>query len=128
LFHKQEIGGDYSMRISEEKDKYLKYYLDTIIFQDKLIISAIKRLAEKKVQGDEYVSCSYDSLDEDYKDSCVLLSFWKPAADEDTIVYVENSMFYRYLLKVCEAHMAKYPEDREYLLKYLPQIKVQLNI
>ncbi|NFG61465.1 MULTISPECIES: ribonuclease toxin immunity protein CdiI [unclassified Clostridium] len=116
------------MRVSGEKEKYLNYYFDNICFLGKLQISALKTMAEMKGQGAEYISCSFDPDDEDYVEGCVTLFFWKPADDEDTMVVVENSMFYRYLLQTCENHITKYSEDNEKIQEYLAQIKMHLNI
>lgn len=115
------------MRISEEKEKYLKYYFDNI-FLGKLQLSALKAMADMKGEGAEYISCSFDPDDEDYTEGCVTLLFWKPADDEDTMVFVENSMFFKYLVQVCEKHIAKYPEDNEKIQEYINQIKIHLNI
>lgn len=116
------------MRSSEEKEKYLNYYFDNICFLGKLQISDLKLMAEMKGQGAEYISSSFNQDDEDYVEGCVTLFFWKPADDEDTMVVVENSMFYKYLLQVCENHIDKYPDDNKKIREYLTQIKIHLNI
>ena len=116
------------MRISEDKQKYLTYYFDNIHFLSGLQISAIKDMARYKSQGSEYISCCYDSEDEDYKAGYVTLLFWEPADDEDTMVFVENNMFYEQLLKVCNAHIEKNPSCEELLNSYLNQIRKSLNL
>lgn len=116
------------MRISEEKVKYLNYYFDNLHFLGKLRISTLEILAEMKGQGAEYISCSFDPNDEDYVEGCVTLFFWKPADDEDTMVIIDNEMFYKYLLRVCEKHTAKYPVDSEKIQICLDKIKTHLLI
>jgi hypothetical protein len=117
------------MRVSEEKEKYLDYYFRFIHnSKGKLEISALRYMAEMKGQGAEYISSSFDPEDEDYVEGKVTMFFWKPADDEDTMVYVDNSMFYQYLVRVCENHVAKYPDDTEKVQGYLNQIKIHLNI
>lgn len=114
--------------MKEEKEKYLNYYFDNIYFLGKLQINALKIMAEMKGQGAEYISCSFDPNDEEYVEGCVTLFFWKPADDEDTMIVVENSMFYKYLLQACENHITIYPKDNEKIQEYLTQIKMHLNI
>lgn len=116
------------MRISDDKQKYLTLYFDNIHFLSGLQISAIKDMAHFKSQGSEYISCSYDSEDEDYKEGYVTLLFWEPVEDEDTMVFVENSIFYEQLLDVCNAHIKKEPNSEELLKGYLEQIRISLNI
>ena len=117
------------MRISDEKEKYLEYYFDNIrLYNRKLEIGAIEIMAECKGQGAEYVSCSYDSCDEDYKEGYVTMFFWVPTVDEDTMLFVENKDFFEYLLKQCKDHTLKYPEDEERLMGYISTIKKDLNL
>jgi len=115
------------MKISEEKEKYLKYYFENIHFMGELMMSAVSMMSEFKGQGAEYVSCSYDSTDDDYMEGFVTLFFWKPAVDEDTIVFVKNEDFFQYLLKVCKAHILKCPEDEGKLINYISKIKNDLS-
>lgn len=116
------------MRISEEKEKYLNYYFQSICLFGKLQISSLRIMAEMKGEGAEYISCSFDPDDDDYVEGFVTLFFWKPADDEDTMVIVENKMFYKYLLQTCENHITKYPKDYDKIQEYLTKIKIQLNI
>lgn len=39
-------------------------------------------MAQHKGQGDEYIQCSFDATDEDYKEGYVTLYFWKPAVGD----------------------------------------------
>ncbi len=116
------------MRISEEKEKYLDYYFSYIYTERKQTISAIQTMAGTKEQGAGYISCSFNQEEDDYYKGKVSLFFWKPAEVEDTMVLVENSLFYKHLVKVCETHMSKYPKDTEELQGYLNKIKIYLNI
>ena len=120
--------GGISMRVSEEKEKYLNLYFEHICFLGELEISAVKQMAQSKGQGAEYASCSFDPMDEDYKEGYVTLLFWKPADDEDTMIFIENSMFYERLLEVCKSHIIKKPNHKELIDGYLNQIKKSLNI
>lgn len=115
------------MKISEDK-KYLNYYFEHIHFLNKLRISAIKDMARFKGQGSEYASCCFDPRDEDYKEGYVTLLFWKPAVDEDTMVLIENNMFYEKLIEVCDSHIAKVPGDKKLLTGELNRIKKDLRI
>lgn len=116
------------MRISENKKKYLDYYFENITFQGKLQVSAIREMKNSKGQGAEYVSSSYDPLDEDYKKGYVTLIFWYPAYDEDTMVFVENKDFFDSLLSTCKEHTSKHPEDEEELVGYINKIKEDLGL
>lgn len=116
------------MRVSEEKKKYLDLYFKHINFLGELEISAVKQMVESKGQGAEYVSCSFDPMDEDYKEGYVTLFFWKPADEEDTMIYIENSMFYERLVEVCKAHIIKKTDDTELIYGYLKKIKKSLNV
>lgn len=116
------------MRVSEDKQKYLTYYFDNIHSLRGLQISAIEDMARFKGQGAEYMSCCYDSEDEDYKEGYVTLLFWEPTVDEDTMVFVTNSIFYEKLLEVCNVHIEKNPHDKEVLDSNLNQIKKDLKI
>lgn len=116
------------MKISEDKKRYLNYYFEHIQFLNGLRISAIKDMAKFKGQGAEYTSCCFDPSDEDYKEGYVTLLFWKPAVDEDTMVFIENNMFYEKLIEVCDSHIAKVPSDKKLLTSELNQIKKDLKI
>ncbi len=125
------------MRISEEKDKYLNYYFNYISPGGKesnvpgsreSMIQALQTMAEMKGEGAEYISCSFDPEGEDYIENKVTLFFWKPAIEEDTMVIVDNSMFYEYLVKTCNNHISKFPDDVEIVGRYLEEIKVHLKI
>lgn len=111
-----------------EKAKYLHYYVDNIHFQGKLQLTAIRMIAEEKGQGAEYISCSYDCKDEDYKEGYVTLYFWKPAVSEDVIIHVNNLTFYNELAEVCEKDIENYPEHRDILNEYLKKIKRDLYL
>jgi len=107
------------MRISKDKEKYMKYYLDSLCFSGELRIGAIKRMTEYKGEGAEYISSSFDSDDEDYKEGYVTLIFWEPADDEDTMVYVENIFFYKGIEEICSKDIKKNPRMREPLINIL---------
>ncbi len=116
------------MKISEDKKKYLNYYFEHIQSLNGLRISAIKDMAKFKGQGAEYASCCFDPSDEDYREGYVTLLFWEPAVDEDTMVFIENNMFYEKLIEVCDSHIAKVPSDKILLTRELNQIKRDLSI
>ena len=116
------------MQLSDDKDKYLNYYIDSIHFLGSLQISAIKTMVQYKGQGGEYISCSFDPDDEDYKDGYVTLYFWKPAVEQDTMVFVENWTFYKYLVEASEKHIEKEPQVKEELESYLQQLKTELKV
>lgn len=116
------------MQTLDDKDKFLDYYMDSIHFMGILQISAIKAMVKHKGQGAEYISCSFSSDDEDYKEGFVTLYFWKPAVNQDMIVYVENQKFYERLLEACEKLMKKEPNLKEELEGYLHQLKIELSV
>jgi len=116
------------MQISDDKDKYLNYYMDSIHFLGDLQISAIKTMVEYKGQGAEYISCSFDPNDEDYKDGYVTLYFWKPSVEQDTMVFVDSRNFYKYLVKASEKLIEKEPQVKEELEGYLHQLKIELKV
>lgn len=116
------------MRISKDKEKYMKYYLDSLCFSGELRIDAIKRLAEYKGEGAEYISSSFDPSDEDYKEGYVTLFFWEPADDEDTMVYVDNNFFYKEIEQICSEYIKKRPESKGILEDSLEEIRSILRI
>lgn len=116
------------MYVSNDIDKYLNYYIESIWFLGKLQISAIKRMAEYKGQGAEYISCSFDPDDEDYREGYVTLCFWKPAVEQDTMVFVDNKKFYDYLMRTCKEFIQEEPQEKDELEGYLHQVKMELNI
>lgn len=48
------------MMISNDSERYLNYYIESIQFQGRLQINAIKELVNNKGQGAEYISSSFD--------------------------------------------------------------------
>lgn len=116
------------MNVSNDTEKYLQYYMDSITFLGKLQLGAMKMMAQQKSYGSEYISCSFDPNDEDYQAGYVTLIFWKPAVKEDTMVYIDNNMFYDFLLRLSEDQMKSYPELENELRNYLQQIKNLLKI
>lgn len=116
------------MRISQDKEKYLEYYLQSIHFAGELQLNSVRQMVEFKGQGAEYFSCSFDPDDEDYKDGFVTLLFWQPADDEDTMVYVENSFFYEAIERVSKEHIRKNSKDEKELNSYLLKIRDMLSV
>lgn len=116
------------MTIIHDKDKYLKYYLQSIFFLGELRLGAIKTMAQHKGQGDEYIQCSFDATDEDYKEGYVTLYFWKPAVEEDVIVWVENRTFYESLVSICNETIERTPKHKKELEKNLQKIKQHLSL
>lgn len=121
------LGGD-KMQISDDKEQYLKYYMESIHFKGDLQINAIKTMVQYKGQGNEYISCSFDPDDEDYQDGFVTLYFWQPAVEQDTMVFIDNRSFYKYLVEVSKRYMEKEPQVKEELEKYLYQLRTELKI
>lgn len=116
------------MQISNDIEKFIKYYMNSICFLGKLQIDAIKRLAQYRGEGEECIYCSFDPNDEDYKEGYVTLYFWTPAVEQDTMVFAENSVFYKYLVEICESFIKEEPQSKVELESYLQQIRRNLNI
>jgi len=116
------------MKISNDIDQYLEYYIQSIHLLGRLQIGAIKKLAKYKSQGAEYISCSFDPDDEDHKEGYVTLYFWKPAMEQDTIVFVDNRKFYEALMKASKEFINKEPQIKDELESYLYKIKMELKI
>lgn len=116
------------MTIIDGKNKYLKYYLQSISFLGELRLDAIETMAQYKGQGDEYIQCSFDADDEDYKEGYVTLYFWKPAVKEDVIVWVENKKFYESLVSICNEFIERFPKTKKKLEENLQKIKQYLNL
>lgn len=106
----------------------MKYYFINISYRGNLDIRALETMAEMKGQGAEYISCSWDPLDEDYVEGFVTMFFWKPADEEDTMVLVENGLFYEQLLNVCKNHIRKFPMRNNYIEDLLSKIKKDLKV
>lgn len=116
------------MKISDDVEMYLKYYMENICILGKLQMGAIQNLAMYKSQGSEYISCSYDPEDEDYKEGYVTLYFWKPAAEQDMMIFVDNYKFYNYLLKIIDGFIKEDTKANKVLKGYLEKIKTDLGI
>ena len=101
-----------------QEKEYLDYYFQSIHYLGELSIRDVEMLAENKGQGAEYISCSYDFNDEDYKEGYVTLYFWKPAVRKDIIIHVDSLIFYNRLVEVCDKDIEKYPEHRNLLNEY----------
>lgn len=121
-------GGVRIMQTIQDNNEYLKYYLESIFFLGKLRLDAIETMARYKGQGDEYIQCSFDAADEDYKEGYVTLYFWEPAVKEDVIVWVENSRFFASLVDVCNETIEKYPKTKKGLEENLQKIKQHLDL
>lgn len=115
------------MKTSNDKEEYLRYSIKLgLFFLGELRIRQLCNLAKNRALGDEYYFCSFEPDDEYYRDGFITLIFWKPALDEDTIVYIENNRFYEYLSNVCKDYIKTNSNDREKILNYLQQIKDNL--
>lgn len=101
------------MRIKENYKEYLDYFIDTISFKGVLSLKKLEILAEYKEVGAEYYFCTYLPENEDFKEGKVTLIFWKPADDEDTILYIDKDMFYKFIVGACENYLKFYPENKE---------------
>lgn len=110
------------------EDKLLAYYLKHLFVFDELQIGEIESMARFKGQGSEYVQCSFDEEDEDYKKGYVTLYFWKPALEEDTIVYIENKKFYDCLFVIVKEYINKNIKMKEVLIAYMKKIGEYLAI
>ena len=116
------------MIVSKDVEKFLNDYIDSLCFLGKLQIGAIKEMVDYKGQGSEYVSCSFDPKDEDFRAGYVTLYFWKPAAEEDTMVFVENERFFNALFEISERCMKDEAQKRIELDEYLNKLRTVLNI
>ena len=103
-------------------DKLLAYYLQHLFIFGELQIGEIGSMAHFKGQGSEYVQCSFDEKDEEYKKGYVTLYFWKPALKEDKIVYIENEKFYDSLLIIIEDYINKNLKTKEELMGNMKKI------
>lgn len=111
-----------------QENEYLEYYFQYIHSLEGLRIRDVAMIAEEKGQGAEYISCSYDCNDEDYKEGYVTLYFWQPAVSEGVMIHVDNLTFFNKLVEVCEKDIKKYPEHRNILDEYLKIIKRDLYL
>lgn len=109
-------------------DKFLEYYLQHLFVFNELQIGEIESMVRFKGQGSEYVQCSFDEEDEDYKKGYVTLYFWKPALEEDTIVYIENEKFYNGLFVIVEGYINRNLKMKEELMEYMKKIGEYLAI
>lgn len=116
------------MIVSKDVGKFLNDYIDSLCFLGKLQVDALKEMVDYKGQGSEYVSCSFDPEDEDFRDGYVTLYFWKPAAEEDIMVFVENERFFNALFEVSERCMKGETQNRNELEEYLNKLRAALNI
>ena len=103
-------------------DKFLNYYLKHLFVFGELQVGEIRSMICFKGQGSEYVQCSFDEEDEDYKEGYVTLYFWKPALEEDTIVYIENKKFYASLFAIVKEYINKNPHMKGELMGYMKKI------
>ncbi len=119
---------DEQIEVEMQKNEYVEYYFQHIHFGEELRIRDVEMIAEQKGQGAEYISCSHDCNDEDYKEGYVTLYFWKPAVSEDVIIHIDNLTFYNKLVEVCEKDIEKYPEHSFFLNECLEKIKRDLYL
>lgn len=111
-----------------QEKEYVDYYFQYICFLGELRIREVEMMAEQKGQGAEFISCSYDCNDEDYREGYVTLYFWEPAVSEDVIIHVDDLTFYNRLAEVCKKDIEKHPEHSDSLNKYLGKIKEDLYL
>lgn len=116
------------MIISNDSERYLNYYIESLQFLGKLQINAIKELANNKGQGAEYISSSFDPEDEDFREGYVTLYFWKPAVEKDTMVFIDKREFFKAISKISKEFIEKEPRIKEELERYLKQLQDSLNI
>ena len=109
--------------ITDNVDEYLKYYMQQLFLDGVLQADEIRTLACYKAQGAEYIQCSFDDSSADYKAGYVILYFWKPAVEKDTMVYVENNKFYDCLFSIIDEYLKKEPQMQDKLIGYMYQIK-----
>ncbi|MDE7206701.1 MAG: hypothetical protein K2N90_06015 [Lachnospiraceae bacterium] len=119
---------DIKMTEINNDDKFLEYYLQHLFVFNELQIGEIESMVRFKGQGSEYVQCSFDEEDEDYKKGYVTLYFWKPALEEDTIVYIENEKFYNGLFVIVEGYINRNLKMKEKLMEYMKKIGEYLAI
>ncbi len=119
---------DIKMTEINNDDKFLEYYLQHLFVFNELQIGEIESMVRFKGQGSEYVQCSFDEEDEDYKKGYVTLYFWKPALEEDTIVYIENEKFYNGLFVIVEGYINRNLKMKEELMEYMKKIGEYLAI
>lgn len=116
------------MIISNDSERYLNYYIESIQFLGRLQINAIKELVTYKGQGAEYISCSFDPEDENFREGYVTLYFWKPAAEKDTMVFIDKIEFFKAISNISKELMKKEPRIKEELEGHLKQLQNILNI
>ena len=116
------------MMISNDSERYLNYYIESIQFQGRLQINAIKELVNNKGQGAEYISSSFDPEDEDFRDGYVTLYFWKPAVEKDVMAFIDKREFFKAISKISKEFIEKEPRIKTELEGYLKQLQNTLNI
>ena len=117
-----------NMIISNDSERYLNYYIESIQFQGRLQINAIKELVNNKGQGAEYISSSFDPEDEDFREGYVTLYFWKPAVEKDVMAFIDKREFFKAISKISKEFIEKEPRVKEELEGYLKQLQNTLNI
>lgn len=121
-----ENNENFKFKLSEDYEGYFSSFINENVYNNKLIKSFLKLLAEQRAIGFEYYLCTYNENDFGYEPGMVTLIFWKPIDEEDTIIYFKNNLFYDYLLKFCEETVKSYPENTNDVYKYLEIIKNDL--
>jgi hypothetical protein len=119
------------METIEEKQEFMKFYFWHI--GDGNFVRALNRFKNKEGFGIESVGILFH-LDfqewEEYrcKEDEVALILDYPAAEEDTIGYLDFKQFYGYLKDHSQEYIRKHPEQKEEVVKLLKEIKQSLNI
>lgn len=106
-----------------------------VVVSDSLLFKALKNFSKKEGFGIEFTSFLFkndlDAFDEAYQkldDEHVLLSVEKPAADEDSEVYLSFLKFYEYLEKQVSKISKEKPEEKDELESLLLEVKKGLGI
>ena len=116
------------MIISNDSERYLNYYIESIQFLGRLQINAIKELVNYKGQGAEYISCSFDPEDEDFREGYVTLYFFFFFAEKDTMIFIDKIEFFKAISNISKEFMKKEPRIKVELEGYLKQLQNILNI
>lgn len=117
---------NFTFKLSDEFEGYFMSFINEISFGGKISTFYLKLLAEQSALGTEYYLCTFNKDDFGYKENMVTLIFWRPAAEEDTILYFNKELFYNYLLRSCQRSIKKNPEDRTEVLSLLETIRSNL--
>ncbi|MEG2378078.1 MAG: hypothetical protein RSC43_06965 [Clostridia bacterium] len=119
------------MKTSTDYERFLKEYINFCIKDiDGINTRMLGELVEDKDAGEEawgFVTYNPND-DENYHEGKVTLICFGATVDDDIMVLIDKSIFFKAIYDACIEDMAKYPESAEKVRRLLLQIQKDLGL